>query len=96
VKIDHLSVFEDSIEGCFWVFAEIFSNSKVNSLLCKVLFFPPKFSFPKYKRKIWREKITLPMNEVRIFFVDFFLKISVLEMSLHGPTLAAVVGHRTP
>ncbi len=27
------------------------------NLLCKVNFFPPKFSSPKYKRKIWREKI---------------------------------------
>jgi hypothetical protein len=26
-------------------------------LLCKVNFFPPKFPFPKYKRKFWREKV---------------------------------------
>jgi hypothetical protein len=26
------------------------------NFLCKVDFFPPKFPFPKYKRKIWREK----------------------------------------
>jgi hypothetical protein len=29
------------------------------NVLCKVNFFPPKFCFQKYKRKIWREKITL-------------------------------------
>jgi hypothetical protein len=26
-------------------------------------FFPPKFPFPKYKGKIWREKITLQKSE---------------------------------
>ncbi len=26
-------------------------------------FFPPKFPFPKYKRKIWREKINLQKSE---------------------------------
>ncbi len=34
------------------------SKKKTNNL-CKVSFFPPKFSFPEFKRKIWREKITL-------------------------------------
>jgi hypothetical protein len=29
---------------------------KVNSLFCKVIFFPPKFLFPIFKRKIWWEK----------------------------------------
>jgi hypothetical protein len=37
--------------------------SKVNPLFWKVNFFPPKFSFPKYKRKIWREKLTLQKSE---------------------------------
>jgi hypothetical protein len=32
-------------------------NFEWKSLLCKVNFFPPKFLFPKYKRKNWREKI---------------------------------------
>jgi hypothetical protein len=32
------------------------ADPKANNLLCKVNFFPPKFPFPKYKRKIWREK----------------------------------------
>jgi hypothetical protein len=30
---------------------------KVNTLFWRVNFFPPKFPFPKYKRKFWREKI---------------------------------------
>ncbi len=29
---------------------------KVNSLFWRVKFFPPKFPFPKYNRKIWRER----------------------------------------
>jgi hypothetical protein len=51
-----------------------YSNSLYNdwkNLPCKVNFFPPNFSFPKYKRKIWREKIlckivnfTLQRNDV--------------------------------
>jgi hypothetical protein len=31
--------------------------SNVDSLFCQVIFFPPNFPFPKYKRKVWREKI---------------------------------------
>jgi hypothetical protein len=45
---------------------------KVEFTLLKSKFFPPNFPFPKYKRKIWREKIlckrvnsTLQMSEVR-------------------------------
>jgi hypothetical protein len=30
---------------------------KVNSLFWRANFFPPKFPFPKFKRKIWREKV---------------------------------------
>jgi hypothetical protein len=29
-------------------------------------FFPPKFPFPKYKGKIWREKITWQMYEAHV------------------------------
>jgi hypothetical protein len=35
---------------------ELRTKKKTNNLLCKENFFPPKFSFPKYKRKNWLEK----------------------------------------
>ncbi len=41
----------------------IFVNKKWTSLLCKVKFFPLKFSFVFWKRESWREKFTLQKSE---------------------------------
>jgi hypothetical protein len=59
------SCSEENAEICTEVYIKgdsevsFYSNNllcKVNLLFCKVIFFPPKFPFPKNKRKIWREK----------------------------------------
>ncbi len=56
---------------------------KINSLFWRVFenFFPPNFPFPKYKRKIWREKFTLQRNEVH------YLSVKILK----GPTFFALL-----
>ncbi len=43
---------------------KIYLYFKWKNLLCLVNFFPPKFLFSKYKRKIWRQEFTLQRNEV--------------------------------
>ncbi len=52
---------------------------KVDSLFWRVNFFPPNFPFPKYKRKIWREKFTLQKSEF-LLQRNEVLKISLFKL----------------
>jgi hypothetical protein len=74
-RLKHEQEFNKLFRG---VYKNIFFGGQkllcqINSLFRRVNFFPPNFPFPKYKRKFWREKFTLQMNEV--LFDILFLRV---------------------